>query len=82
MNNSYCYINIEDLNTTGYLPDCVSLIEEEYSDESISTLSCDEQILTLRLANSSFGDIKDFCSFITSTLLELGIHQFSLIYQS
>ena len=75
-----CYVNIEDLTLSGNLKHCISIIEEEYN-EGTRIVSCTEQYLTLCCNSDDFGEIKDLCSFITSTLLELDIYQFSIIYQ-
>lgn len=75
------FINVEDLNLTGYLYDCVSIIQEEYVDERVHISSCSEQYLTISFSSEDFGDVKDLCSFISSTLLELEVYSFSIIYQ-
>lgn len=79
----HCYINVEDLNSTGYLEECVSLIETEYNNGAdIEVVSYNHEHLVLRLETDDFGETKDFCSFLSSCLLEIGVHQFSIKYQS
>lgn len=75
-----CYITIEDIMLTGYLEECIPVIEEQYGDECYA-VSNTERHLTLRYKGEDFGDAKDLCAFITSCLLELGILQFSITYQ-
>lgn len=78
----FCYLNVEDLASTGYLEDCISIIEREYDHRvEITAVSCTDEHLVLRIEADDFGEIKDFCSFLSSSLLELGIYQFSIKYQ-
>lgn len=76
--SEFCYINVEDLAITDLLHQAIEYISEEYEDSKI--IHCDEERLVIKLFIKDFGEVKDFCSFLTSTLLEIGIHEFSIIY--